>query len=359
MSKSLVKPDALTHNLDMDTSRPANLLSVRTAIVVTLLLLALATLSYRYPREDSGESSPAETRNLFLLHLFNKGNNGGGQQQQQGSFCDVGTLTHLDSRSTEQRSFELLETLNHDNSAFTQGLVLVESGDNTTTLFEGTGLNGRSSIRIVDLPTGNVLKQTDLADEYFGEGVTYYKDDKGNERLVQLTWKKRTAFVYNMDLDRLGSFQFSSTNNEGWGITLRGTPGASSPEGRIANPHFIQSDGSSNLHKWDLTGAEVCKRVAVFEKTSTHNRLPVSRLNELEWDPVTDTVLANVWQSDRIVRIDPRTGLVVTNYNMSSLYPDRPPGTNVLNGIAKVSGTTDEWWVTGKLWPKIFRVRLG
>ena len=230
-----------------------------------------------------------------------------------------------------------------------------ETGDNTDfTLYEGTGLYGSSDIRIVDLPSGTVLQKRRLDDFYFGEGVAYYTTGEGKGRLVQLTWRRQTAFIYDStNLELLSNFEFSTTNNEGWGITLRHNESSQT---------FLVSDGSSFLHTWeDVTWNEI-RRVQVFEQVLVNDdeirTLPQYRLNELEWDPVTDTVLANVWQTDRLLRIDPETGFVLVRYDLGALYKDRTSTSDVLNGIACVPNAPDQVWVTGKLWPHMYRIRL-
>jgi glutamine cyclotransferase len=251
-------------------------------------------------------------------------------------------------------SFELLETVPSDASAFTQGLVIIvveEDEDNNSTilLYEGTGLYGRSQMRQVDLPTGQVLQQHALPDAFFGEGIAYYTTAAGEGRLVQITWKEQTAFLYDSaTLDLLSNFTYTTTTTEGWGITQRRTSSTST---------MIVSDGSSNLHVWDEEWREN-HRVPVLLKFEDGSAFPLSRLNELEWDPFTDTILANVWQNDDIVRIDPDTGFVIATYDLSALYPVRSANADVLNGIALVPNARDEVWVTGKRWPYMFRIRL-
>ena len=251
--------------------------------------------------------------------------------------------------TTRTGTFQVLQRVPHDATAFTQGLVVTDDGR----CYEGTGLYGKSEVRAVDLTTGAVLHQTQLAPQYFGEGIAHYyenADKKNSGRIVQLTWREATAFVYDSEsLSRLSSFSYQTTNsNQGWGITVRG------------DSQFVVSDGSEYLHFWDVAETWApTGRVAVVRRGET-SRQSVRRLNELEWDPFTDTVLANVWQTDVIVRIDPESGVVLTEYDLRSLFPynQRPAGTNVLNGIAVVPGVKDEFWITGKLWPYMFRVRL-
>jgi glutaminyl-peptide cyclotransferase len=253
----------------------------------------------------------------------------------------------------------VLQQVPHDTSAFTEGLVIIpqssysnSDSSNNVLVYEGTGLYGHSQLRSVDLTTGQVLQSITLNDSYFGEGIAYYEDSTGNGRIVQLTWKEQTAFIYDSStLKAIDSFTYSTTNsNQGWGITVRN------------GTKFVVSDGSAYLHTWDMTTFQQQRRVQVTLRTSStsasESATPIRRLNELEWDPYTDTILSNVWLTDVIVRIDPDTGLVLTQYDMKTLFPNRPSGTDVMNGIALVPNTKDEFWITGKKWPFMFRVRL-
>lgn len=241
-------------------------------------------------------------------------------------------------------SYRLLETVPHDSSAFTQGL-LIENG----TLYEGTGLyQGRSNVRIVDLASGSVLLQTDLEDEYFGEGIAYYPDkETGEGRIIQLTWREQTGFIYNAsNLERLETFTYSTHTSEGWGISY------------IAERHeFFVTDGSHYLITWDADTREETSRIPVMMRYINQDEQRLKWLNELEYDPFTNTVLANVWQKDVLARIDARRGFVTTIYGLSGLFVDRPQGADVLNGIA-LTDKPNELWVTGKWWPNMYRIRL-
>lgn len=244
-------------------------------------------------------------------------------------------------------SFELLDTVPHDPDAFTQGLELVP--ENPLEYFESTGLYGKSSVRRVDLRTGLVLQQTDLPGQYFGEGLTYF-----DGKLIQITWREQTAFVYNAtDFGILDVISYGNTNGQGWGICY------------IEDSDiFLVTDGTQFLHTWDASTYELVSKVAVsvrndnsnsVDDTSLRDPTPLRDLNELEWDIHSQTVLANVWQEDYIVRIDPVTGAVLNQYDLSSLF--RPSEANVLNGIA-ITDTPNEIWVTGKLWSSMYLIRL-
>lgn len=224
-------------------------------------------------------------------------------------------------------TYEVVATWPHDRAAFTQGLVF-RGGS----FVESTGLNGQSTLREVEVATGKVSKQVSLASEYFGEGLAVLGD-----RAFQLTWQNHKGFVYDADTFRPeGEFSYEG---EGWGLTT---------DGRA----LILSDGSNRLRFLDPRTFQVQRTVEVKAQGR-----PVARLNELEW--INGEVLANVWQTDRVVRIDPATGEVRGVIDFSGLLSslDRTPTTDVLNGIA-YDAEHDRLFVTGKNWPKIYEVRL-
>lgn len=225
-------------------------------------------------------------------------------------------------------TYRILNTYPHDPDAFTQGLVIDEAGN----LFEGTGLYGRSSLRRVDLETGEVLQMIELPPEYFGEGITLW-----DGRIIQLTWRARSGFVYDKDsFDVLQEFKYPT---EGWGITHD-------------DEKLIMSDGTATLYFWDPETLEEIGRVDVFDENG-----PVVRLNELEY--INGEVWANVWQTDRVVRIDPETGRVTGSIDFSGLLEGIPleQPVDVLNGIA-YDEENGRLFVTGKLWPVLFEVEV-
>jgi glutamine cyclotransferase len=224
-------------------------------------------------------------------------------------------------------TFEIKQTYPHDRAAFTQGLVYLDGH-----LWESTGQNGQSSLRKVELKSGRVLRSVSLASEYFGEGMTILKG-----KVYQLTWQNGEAFVYGQeDFRRLGTFRYAG---EGWGLTHDGDA-------------LIMSDGSHRLKFLDPQTFATRRVVEV-----TDNGAPVARLNELEY--VRGEVFANVWQEDRVARIDPKTGRVTGWIDLSGLLPEaeRDELTDVLNGIA-YDEAGDKLFVTGKLWPKLYEIRL-
>jgi glutaminyl-peptide cyclotransferase len=222
--------------------------------------------------------------------------------------------------------YNVVKTFPHDGSAFTQGLEYANGF-----LYEGTGLNGRSSIRKVKLETGEVLERRDLADSYFGEGITLW----GSE-LFQLTWQSGIGFVY--DRRTFAPRRTFKYEGEGWGLSHD----ASS---------LIMSDGTESLRFIDPATFRERRRVKV-----TAVGLPVKSLNELEY--VNGEILANVWQTDYVARIDPATGTVRAWIDLRGLLPPTErDSADVLNGIAYDAGGK-RLFVTGKLWPRLFEIRL-
>jgi glutamine cyclotransferase len=223
--------------------------------------------------------------------------------------------------------YQIVHIFPHDPQAFTQGLVFLDGA-----LYEGTGLAGRSTIRRVRLENGEVLQVQKLDDQYFGEGIAVM----GN-RLFELTYKSEVGFVYDRaTFRRTGTFTY---RGEGWGLTHDGA-------------RLIMSDGTSYLRFLDPNTLKETGRIQVRD-----GRTPVEHLNELEL--VKGEVLANVWQTDRIARISPKTGEVIGWIDLKGLLSprDAAQGADVLNGIA-YDAATDRLFVTGKLWPKLFQIKI-
>lgn len=224
-------------------------------------------------------------------------------------------------------SYRIVHTYSHDGSSFTQGLVMVDG-----MLYEGTGLNGRSSVRAVDLATGRVIQSVKVPHKYFGEGLT----DWGSN-LIELTWMAHRGFVYDrFSLRVVRTFKYKG---EGWGLTHD-------------RQNLIMSDGTPVLRFLDPVTFRVVRTLMVSD-----GGRPVKELNELEY--IHGEIYANVWQTDRIARISPETGKVIGWIDLSGLVSadERTDGNAVLNGIA-YDRKNDRLFVTGKLWRKLFEIRL-
>jgi len=215
----------------------------------------------------------------------------------------------------------------HDPRAFTQGLLFHDG-----VLYEGTGQWGESSIRKVNLETGEVLQKREIPEAYFGEGIAI----AGN-RLIELTWRNQKGFVYDLaTFEPRGEFTYPG---EGWGLTSDGK-------------RLIMSDGTAQLRFLDPATLQETGRITV-----TAGGQPVNQLNELEW--VNGEVWANIWKEDRIARIDPATGKVTGWIDMRGLLSpaERPDPDDVLNGIA-YDAKSGRIFVTGKRWPKLFEIQV-
>ena len=224
--------------------------------------------------------------------------------------------------------FEIVEKYEHDPEAFTQGLVYFDGY-----LYEGTGLYGSSSLRKIDIPTGKVIKRYNLPSRYFGEGITIF-----NNRLLQLTWQKGLMFAY--DIDSFKSVGQYSYDTEGWGITNDGS-------------HLIVSDGTDILFFRDAFSFEEIRRLRVLDGDKV-----VKNLNELEF--IEGEIWANVWQTDRIARINPETGIVNGWINLTGLLSDEDRNgrrVDVLNGIA-FDESSKRIFVTGKWWPVLYEIKI-
>ncbi|QQS47937.1 MAG: glutaminyl-peptide cyclotransferase [Acidobacteriota bacterium] len=223
--------------------------------------------------------------------------------------------------------YEIVNSYPHDTNAFTQGLVYHEGR-----LYESTGLNGRSSIREVELETGRVIRKLDVPSQYFGEGLTIF-----DGRAFQLTWLSQFGYVYD-----LPTFNIERTFNypgEGWGLTHDGRS-------------LIMSDGSNRIRFLEPSSFDLERAISVYDGST-----PLNYLNELEY--VDGEIYANIWQSNRIVIIEPGGGRITGWIDMHGLLrpEDRTGPVDVLNGIA-YDAARKRLFVTGKLWPKVYEIRL-
>ena len=221
-------------------------------------------------------------------------------------------------------TYTVVNVYPHDKTAFTQGLIF-EDG----VLYEGTGRYGQSTLRRVELETGNVTQLYSLPDQFFGEGITIFDD-----KIIQLTWKSGKGFVYDKSsFDLLQEFTYST---DGWGITHDGS-------------RLIMSDGTATLYFLDPETFQIIGQVEVYDEE------PVTMLNELEY--IHGMVYANIWLDEKIAIINPQTGQVTGWIDLEGLKEAENQNADVLNGIA-YDAEADRLFVTGKLWSKLYEIEL-
>ncbi len=222
---------------------------------------------------------------------------------------------------------EIVARYPHDPGAFSQGLIV--DGE---TLYEGTGKYGGSSLRKIDLKSGEIREQVPLDKQDFGEGITEI-----NGRIYQLTWKEQVCLVYDKATLKLqGGLKYAG---QGWGLT-------------DDEKHLFMSDGSAVIQVLDPKNLKVVRRMTVRD-----GRRKIEQLNELEY--VDGEIYANVWYQDLIARINPKNGQVIGWIDCSNVFPirDRPDREHVLNGIA-YDAEADRLFVTGKNWPQLFEIKV-
>uniref|UniRef100_A0A7R9WV78 Glutaminyl-peptide cyclotransferase n=1 Tax=Craspedostauros australis TaxID=1486917 RepID=A0A7R9WV78_9STRA len=280
---------------------------------VNLTQNAQQAAAARWNRTHPGEPMPTPCERIVLRHK---------------------NWIHRNISKKDGVKYDIVEQLPHDAGAFTQGVTYYEGK-----LYESTGLYGESTVRILDAATAKVEKTVAMDEAFFGEGMAFH-----NGLLYQITWKEKQGFVYNAtDLSLVKSFVYTTTKQEGWGITHYG-----------CKDEFIVTDGSNYLHFWDDTTLKQKRKIPVKRLSGRS----ATKLNEIElW---RGRVLANVWFEDVILVIDPETGKVEKEYDFSNLWPRaerKKAKANVLNGIS-VSEEEDTLYVTGKLWDRIFKIKL-
>ena len=225
--------------------------------------------------------------------------------------------------------YEIVNSYTHDPLAFTQGLVY----DRDDVIYEGTGLYGRSSLRKVELKTGRVIEQISLPGNLFGEGIALWEDS-----IIQLTWQSGLGLVYSKEnLTETGRFGYRT---EGWGLTGD-------------KRSLIMSDGSNILHILDPETFKETGRINVTKRGS-----PLNGLNELEY--IKEEIYANIWPTSWIAIISPQTGIVRGEIDLTGILPQSHgvgQSIDVANGIA-YDAQSDRIFVTGKLWPRLYEIRL-
>ncbi len=238
------------------------------------------------------------------------------------------TIRFLSDTEPKNYTYEVVKVYPHDKEAFTQGLVFENNF-----FYEATGLKGESSIRKVQVGTGDIIQSYSVDPQIFGEGITIFGD-----KIIQLSWQNYTGFVYDKkSFQLLAKFNYST---EGWGLTNNGK-------------HLIMSDGTNKIYFLDSESYSEIYRIEVYD-----NKGMVDQLNELEF--IDGKIYANIYQTDKIAKIDPATGKVFAYIDLSGILPDKDRirgETDVLNGIA-YDFDNKKLFVTGKKWPKLFEIKL-
>ena len=222
--------------------------------------------------------------------------------------------------------YKIINTYPHDPTSFTEGLEFFRD-----TLYESTGLNGKSYLRKYDYKSGKIYNQIDLEQQYFGEGITIMKD-----KIYQLTWKEKTGFIYNAKNIKLEKTFTYDKDIEGWGMTNDVT-------------HLYQTDGTEKIWKKNPATQKMIDYVNVYSGSSK-----IPSINELEW--INGKIFCNVWQKDAIAIVNPTSGAVESILDLSGLRTKiESPNAEVLNGIA-YNPKTKTIFVTGKNWDKTFEI---
>jgi glutamine cyclotransferase len=242
----------------------------------------------------------------------------------------VTNITLLPSKAPVHKTYKVIKTFTHSRKDYTQGLTFHKGY-----LYEGTGHRGQSCIKKTDIKTNQTIAVLDIDKHLFGEGITIY-----NDKIIQLTWQAQRGFVYDLNTFSLESeFTYST---QGWGITTMGD-------------ELVMSDGSNKLYFLDPSSFSVKSYIEVYD-----NKGAVEQLNELEY--INGMIYANVWLTNRIVIIDPKTGQITADVDMTGILSmadqkDMDMSDEVLNGIA-YDEETNHLFVTGKHWPKLFQIEL-
>lgn len=283
-------------------------------IVPALLLVGAAWREARHPRPPSDAARARMNHTTKFVAAAKT------QDKTQGANAPA-------SARAQRANWRVVRTIPHDREAFLQGLLWEDGG-----FYESTGIEGQSTLRRLEYPSGKVLKKQTLPDNVFGEGLVAWQN-----QLIQITWQSQVAYVWDKTtFAQKNQFDYQG---EGWGITDDGKS-------------LIMSDGSAQLTFRDPATFATQRTLEV-----TLNGQPQTNLNELEW--IDGQVWANIWQTDIIARIDPQSGRIVSFLDLSNVLPAsaRNGHEDVLNGIA-YDPQTKRIWISGKRWPSIFEIKV-
>ncbi|HEX8456833.1 MAG TPA: glutaminyl-peptide cyclotransferase [Pyrinomonadaceae bacterium] len=290
------------------------------ALLVCILLIAgcSGTSGTTTTTLDNARRSASTHEATARTNAAQQGSAGGGGGTQPAT---------AEPEETPTYSYKIKNSWPHDRRAYTQGLIFLDG-----ILWESTGQYGASSLRKVELKTGKVIKQISVPRAYFAEGMTVF-----HNKVFQLTWQEQKGFIYDpATFQKQGEFSYTG---EGWGLTHDGQS-------------LIMSDGTDRIRFLDPSTLQTTRTIGVTDRGA-----PVDQLNELEY--IDGEIYANIYQTDRIARIEPKTGRVLAWIDLTGLLEmkDRNGGEDVLNGIA-YDERDKRLFVTGKLWPKLFEIEI-
>ena len=295
-------------------------MSIRDTVEIEYFTVSLGTkLVYTSNLENLQQFTFERTGRQDLSYTVYLSN---GQKEQHSQF-----ITALSDIKPKRYTYRKVKTYTHDPDAYTQGLFFDDG-----ILLESTGHKGESSLRKVDIASGNIIQKIDLDEAYFGEGITLYRDE-----IFMLTWKSQKGFVFDKkDFTKLREFTYPT---EGWGITTMGDT-------------LVMTDETEKIYFIEPTTFTQIDKIEVYDQNG-----PVDALNELEF--INGDIYANVYQTDEIAIIDPKTGKVTGIINLEGIFNKQNYGrrTDVLNGIA-YDAKTDRLFVTGKYYPKLYEIDL-
>ena len=306
-------------SLAKTTFLPGDQLSIRLSEPLSGLTIRLASAAIPILQQsDTAVSVQAKAPRIGLHQLVVQG-----VTRAKRNVSDTLSIELWSDITPQPITYSVLKTYPHQESSFTQGLEFYKGA-----LYEGTGLNNQSKLMQVNLLTGSTIRSVELADQYFGEGITIV-----NDRIYQLTWTSGVCFRYKPDFSLDKTFTY---HTQGWGLTHRDST-------------LILSDGTNKLY-FLSSDFKPEGELSVYD-----NKGPVMNINELEY--ANGYVYANVWQTNKIVQIDPTSGKVVGELNMQRILPPINTNENVLNGIA-YQPNENAFYVTGKKWPTLTKIQL-
>ena len=227
----------------------------------------------------------------------------------------------------KQQSYKIINIFPHDRDAYTQGLIFYND-----ILYEATGIKGESSIRKTKLETGDIIRSYTISSTIFGEGITIF-----DEKIIQLSWQAGVGYIYELEtFKKIHEFRYIT---EGWGLTND-------------DEHLYMSDGTNKIYILETQSYSIIDQIEVCD-----NEVAVNHLNELEF--INGEIYANIYMTDKIARIDPKTGKILAYINLKNILPisERDADTDVLNGIA-YDKINNRLFVTGKKWSKLFEIEI-